>query len=163
MYPLPCGPLPPTPPLEVFTEYWAELPVPYSKSPPAICLHMVGCTDFVLCVTQGRSCPHFTAASQHLVAGMRTLDWAQQIPGTFRFLPLCSDWVNSIDFTDFFFFSIISSTVIPPICFFNFIFQFYSYTWVSFYFFRHCWNVLPLLSVSRVFAVTSKVVFWWVL
>ena len=131
--------------------------------------HLVGCTDPVLWVTQEHSRPRFTAEPQHLVVGMRKLDRAQQISGTFRFLPLCSGWVilltESILLTlqIFFFFAIISSTVIPPICFFNCIFQFYSYTWVSFYFFCHCWNVLTLLSVSRVLGITFEVFFWWVL
>ena len=34
---------------------------------------------------------------------MRKLDWAQQIPGTFHFLPFCSDWINSIEYRFFFF------------------------------------------------------------
>lgn len=33
---------------------------------------------------------------------MRKLDWAQQLPRTFHFLPLCSDWINSIEYRFFF-------------------------------------------------------------
>lgn len=137
--------LPPTPALWVTTEHWAEPPVLHGGPPLAICFTRGGRTDSVLCATQQRSRPPSTAASQHLDEGVRKLDWAQQVPGTFHFLPLCSH-CSSL-----------------PICFSSRIFQFYSYTWVSFYFFCHCWNVLPHLSVSGIFAITFEVFLWWVL